>query len=62
MKGNGGDCTRLDFLSLSDDLKALGCRAVAFRPSRGYVRVGFVTDASLAVFWQRLEVLSFRRL
>jgi hypothetical protein len=54
---NGGICTRLDFLSLSDDLKSLGYRAVAVIPSRGYVRVGFVTDASLGVFWQRLEIL-----
>jgi hypothetical protein len=57
MKGNGGNFTRLDFLSLANDLKALGCRAVAISPSRGYVRVGFVTDASLAVLRWRLKVL-----
>ena len=56
-EGLRGNFTPWICLSLADDLKGLGYRAVAISPGRGDVGVGFVTDTGLAVLWQRLEVL-----
>jgi|GEM_PF-4038272 hypothetical protein len=45
-----------DFLSLTDDLKALAYAAVAVSTGRGHVCIAFVADAGLAVLrgWRKV--------
>ncbi len=49
MKGNMGEFHPLNWLSLADDLKGLGYRAVTISPDRHYSGVGFVRVAGLTV-------------
>ena len=48
-----------DFLSLTDDLKALAYAAVAVSTGRGHVCIAFVADAGLAVLRGWGEIVGF---
>ena len=61
-EGLRGNFTPWICLSLADDLKGLGYRAVAVSPGCSDVHPVVIARPGLGVFWQRLEVLILRLL